>query len=84
MCHFPNGKSTRLIDLVTLRITAGANAWRNVDGLTRDRRKSSKGKGNVLTSCVMHQCTRDDGTSRETTGEGPGLRKQPGKNNHGS
>ena len=31
-----------------------------------------------------HESTRDDGTNRETTGEGPGLRKQHGKKNRGS
>ena len=34
--------------------------------------------------CYPAYCTTDDGTNRETTGEGPGLRKQPGKKNRGS
>ena len=42
-----------------------------------DRRISRKRRGNVLISCVtpayMCICIRDDGTNRETTGEGPGL-----------
>ena len=29
----------------------------------------------------IHECIRDDGTSRETSGGGSGLKKQPGKNN---
>ena len=32
----------------------------------------------------IHECARDGGTNRETTGEGPGLRKQPVNNNRGS
>ena len=31
--HFPTAKSTRLIALVAMRITAGANAWRKVEGV---------------------------------------------------
>ena len=69
-----------------MRITAGANAWRKVEGVMGDRRIARKPKGSVLSSCYagIHECTRDDGTNRETTGESPGLQKQPGKNNHGS
>ena len=32
----------------------------------------------------IHECTTDDDTNRETTGEGPGLQKQPGKKNRES
>ena len=35
-----------------MRVTAGANAWMNVEGVVGDRRISRKGKGNVLSSCV--------------------------------
>ena len=49
---FPSAKSTRLIVLVVMRITAGANAWRKVEGVIGDRRISRKRKGNVLNSCV--------------------------------
>ena len=34
------------------RMTAGANAWRKVEGVTGDRRVSRKLEGKVLTSCV--------------------------------
>ena len=38
---------------------------------------SYKRKGNVLSSCIcgIYECTRYDGTNRETTGEGPDLPK---------
>ena len=52
-----------------------------VEGVIRDRRISPKLKQrNMLSSSVtwMH---RYDGTNRETTGEGAGSRKQPGKKN---
>ena len=26
--------------------------------------------------CLIHECTRDDGTNRETTGEGPDWQKE--------
>ena len=42
------------------------------------RRISRKRKGNMLNLCAklsIHECTRDDGTNRETTGEGPDLPK---------
>ena len=42
-----SAKSTRLIALVTMRITAGTNAWRKVEGVT-----PSKRNGNVLSLCV--------------------------------
>ena len=35
-----------------MKISAGANAWRKVDGVMGDRRVSRKRKGNVLSSCV--------------------------------
>ena len=73
---FSSGKYTRLIVLVTMRITAVANACRKVEGVIGDRRISRKRKINVRSSCVTPACTRDDGTNRETTGEGPSLRKR--------
>ena len=38
---------------VRRRIQAGANAWRNVEGVMVDRNISRKLKGKVLNSCVM-------------------------------
>ena len=38
---------------VQRRIQAGANAWRNVEGVMMDRKISRKLKGNVLDSCVV-------------------------------
>ena len=35
-----------------MRITAGANAWRKVEGVMGDIDASYKRKGNVLSSCV--------------------------------
>ena len=35
-----------------MRITTNANAWRKVERVMGDRRKSRKCKGNVLSSCV--------------------------------
>ena len=60
-----------------MRITAGANAWRNVEEVMGDRRISRKRKGNVLSSSYsgIHKCIRDDGTNSETT-EGTGLREK--------
>ena len=56
-----------------------------MEELVGDRRIRRERKGNVLSSCTcyhgIYQCTRDDDTNRETTGESPGLHKQPGKNN---
>ena len=42
------------------RMTAGANAWRKVEGMMGD----------------THVWVRNNGTNRETTGESAGLRKQ--------
>ena len=61
-----------------MRITTGANTWKKVEGMMGDRRISRKSKGNVLSSCVSPvymDALRDDGSNRETTGEGPALRK---------
>ena len=69
------------------RITAGANAWRKVDGVMGGRRLSRKLKGKVLTSSVTrayYVWLRNDGTKRETTAEGGDLRKQPDNKNRGS
>ena len=38
---------------VRRRIQAGANAWRNVEGVMMDRKISRKLKGKVLDSCVV-------------------------------
>ena len=38
---------------VRRRIQAGANAWRNVEGVMVDRKISRKLKGEVLDSCVV-------------------------------
>ena len=35
------------------RIQAGANAWRNVEGVMMDRNISRKLKGKVLDSCIV-------------------------------
>ena len=42
---------------VRCRIQAGANAWRNVEGVMVDRKISSKLKGMVLDSCVVPPST---------------------------
>ena len=51
-----------------MRITAGANAWRKVVEVMRDRRVSDKCKGHLLSSSEL-ECITDDDTNRETTGE---------------
>ena len=38
---------------VRRRIQAGANGWRNVEGVMMDRKISRKLKGKVLDSCVV-------------------------------
>ena len=54
--HFPSAKSTALANLVTMRISAGTNAWpwRKIEGVMGeiDVRISLKRKGNILSSCV--------------------------------
>ena len=65
-----------LITLVTMRITAGTNEWRKVEEVKGDRHISRKLEGNVLNSCRLYEYTRDDGTSGDTTGGGPCLRKK--------
>ena len=42
---------------VRRRIQAGANAWRNVEGVMMDRKISRKLKGKVLNSCVVPAST---------------------------
>ena len=42
---------------VRRRIQAGANAWRNVEGVMVDRKISRKLKGKVLDSCVVPAST---------------------------
>ena len=44
---------------VRSRIQAGANAWRNVEGVMMDRKISRKLKGDVLDSCVVPAGTYD-------------------------
>ena len=51
-----------------MRVTTGANAWRNVEGVMGGRRISRK-----------HEWTRDDGTNRETTGEGSYSENSPAR-----
>ena len=83
---FSNAKSTRLIALVTMRITAGANTWRKVEGMMEVRRISRKRKRNVLSSCVTpaHMNAQETMALTEIT-EGPVLREnKTSKNNRGS
>ena len=47
---------------VRRRIQAGANAWRNVEGVMVDRKISRKLKGKVLDSCVVPASTYGLGT----------------------
>ena len=42
---------------VRRRIHAGANAWRNVQGVMVDRKVARKLKGNVLDSCAVTAVT---------------------------
>ena len=68
-------------------ITAGANAWINVEGVIGDRRMSRKRKGNVLSSCVTPAYTNALETMALTEKQQekiPVCEKQPGKNNCGS
>ena len=68
-----------------MKITAGANAWRKVIGLTRDRRISSKGKGNVLSSCVTPAYINALEVMALVEKEQVQVcEKQLSKNNHGS
>ena len=60
-----------------MKIIAGANAWRKVEGVMGFRRILRKRNGNVFSSCItpgIHECTRDDGTD-DGTGEGPRFAK---------
>ena len=67
-----------------MTITAGANAWRNVEGVMEGKRTPHKRKGNVLSSYVTPASTNVLETMI-LTGEVPRLRKkQRGKNNRGS
>ena len=50
-------QSTRLIALITMRITARANARRKVEGVMGDKRISRKRKENVLRSDMNAQET---------------------------
>ena len=50
----------------------------------RDMGVSESGPGRIWAyHNGKHVLPRHDGTNRETTGEGAGLRKQPGKKNRG-
>ena len=77
--HLPSAKSTRLNALVTMRITARANAWRKVVGVMGvDANQVNLNEicsARVDWFAAIHECTRDDGTNKETTGESPSLRK---------
>ena len=66
------------------RITAGTNAWRKVEGMMRDSWILRKRKGKVLCYPGIHIRLRNDGTSRETTGESTGLSKLLDKKHCGS
>ena len=70
-----------------MRITAGTNAWRKVDGVMGDRRISRKRKGNVLSSCVTPACVNALETIALTEKQKEKVQvceKQNGKNNRGS
>ena len=41
---------------VCKRLQAGANAWRKVEGVMRDKKISKKIKGKILTTCVVPAC----------------------------
>ena len=70
-----------------MRITAGANVWRKVEGVMGDRRTSCKRKGNVLSSCVTpaHMNALETLALTEKQQEKVQVcEKQPGNNNRGS
>jgi len=69
-------KSTRFIALICHN---DDYSWRKVEGVMSDRRIPPLRKTNGLSSCVTPAYTGDYGIHSETTG----LRKQPGKENHG-
>ena len=69
------------------RNTAGAYAWRKVEGVMGDRRILNKLKGNVLRSCVTPALMNalDRMALRETQQEKVQVcETQPGKKNRGS
>ncbi len=80
--------STRLTALITMGITAGANAWRKVEGVMGDRRISRKRKGNVLSSCVTLAYINALETMAQTEKQQEKVqvckKQQPGKNKRGS
>ena len=56
-----------------MRITAGANAWRKVEGVMGDRRISRKHTGNVLSSCITVDRER---SKRKVTGRKKIMEKE--------
>ena len=69
-----------------MRITDGKNTWKKVEGVMEIDAYLVYVNESAQLVCYpgIHECTRDDGTNKETTGEGQGLRKQPGENNRES
>ena len=56
-----------------MRISAETKAWRKVEGMMGDIHISCKRKGNEFNSCISRAYLNDasdDGTDRETTGDG--------------
>ena len=70
-----------------MRITAGANAWRNFEGVMGDRRLSRKCKGNVFGSCVAPEYMNAQETMaviEKQQKKAQICEKQPGKHKRGS
>ena len=69
-------------------ISAGANAWRKVEGLMGYRRISRKRKGNMLSSCVTPAYLNALQTMALTEKQQEKVqvyeKKKPGMNNRGS
>ena len=87
MWHLPSAKSTRLIALVTMTITAGTNAWKKVKGVMGDRRISRKHKRNLLSSCVTSaymNALEEMALTEKQQKKVQVYEEQPGKNNRGS
>ena len=49
-----------------------------------DRRISRKEMCSARVLPSINECTRDDGTNTDTTGDGKGLKKTPGKKYRGN
>ena len=70
-----------------MRITAGANAWRKVEGVMGDGRISHKRKGNMLSMCVTPAYMNALDTRAVTEKQQEEVQvceKQPGKKKRGS